>query len=104
MKEVWTIIKREYRESVYKKSFIILTLLTPLLMIAIGILPSIFLDFEEEKPIHVNIIDESTFVFNKMVNVLTDTLEDGLKKYVIKLVSVPTNLDSIIRNQRILID
>jgi ABC-2 type transport system permease protein len=104
MKEIWTIIKREYRESVYKKSFIILTLLTPLLMIAIGILPTLFLGFEEEKPVHVNIIDESNVVFNKMVEVLSDTLEDGSPKFIIKKISVLANLDSMIKDQRILID
>ena len=66
MKEIWTIIKREYRESVFKKSFLILTLITPVLMIALGVLPSLFFGLEEEKPVHFNIIDESNVVYNKL--------------------------------------
>jgi ABC-type Na+ efflux pump permease subunit len=34
MKKIWTLIKREYKESVFKKSFIIITILTPFLMVA----------------------------------------------------------------------
>lgn len=104
MKEIWTIIKREYRESVYKKSFIILTLITPVLMIALGILPSLFFGFEEEKPVRFNVIDESKVVYNKLANVLSDTLEDGSAKFFIDQVVVSAELDSTIKDQRILID
>ena len=104
MKEIWTIIKREYRESVYKKSFIILTLITPILMIALGILPSLFFGFEEEKPVHFNVIDESNVIYNKLTDALNDTLEDGSAKFFIKEVTVSAQLDSVIREQRILID
>ena len=99
MKEIWTIIKREYRESVYKKSFIILTLITPILMIALGILPSLFFGFEEEKPVHFNVIDESNVIYNKLTDALNDTLEDGSAKFFIKEVTVSAQLDSVIREQ-----
>ncbi|MEJ2545451.1 MAG: ABC transporter permease [Calditrichaceae bacterium] len=104
MREIWTIIKREYRESVYKKSFLILTLITPLLMIALGVLPSLFFGFEEEKPVHFNVIDESNVVYNKLTDALNDTLEDGSSKFFLERVTVSGQLDSVIKNQRILID
>jgi len=104
MKEIWTIIKREYRESVYKKSFLILTLITPVLMIALGVLPTLFFGFEEEKPVHFNVIDESNVVYDKLSDGLSDTLKDGSAKFFIKPVAVSSQMDSVIRDQRVLID
>lgn len=104
MREIWAIIKREYRESVFKKSFIILTLLMPLLMIAMGIIPSLLIMLETEEPVKVNIIDKSKVVYLKMSDVLNDTLKDGSIKYLLKEITVVPELDNVIKDQKILVE
>ena len=88
MKKIITLIKREYKEAVFKKSFIVLTLLMPLLMIALGVLPSLLLMMETEKSYTIHVIDESGFVTEQLAENLQETLEDGKPKYIIHEVTV----------------
>ncbi len=62
MSNVFIIIQREFNERVRKKSFIITTLLMPLMMIALMVAPALIMEFSggEEKPVAV--IDESGLV------------------------------------------
>jgi ABC-2 type transport system permease protein len=60
------IIKKEYREIVKKKSFIISTILTPLIMAAFMFLPVLLMKMGKgEKTIQV--ADYSGFIYNKMI-------------------------------------
>lgn len=104
MNEIWVIIKREYRESVFKKSFIILTLIMPLLMIAMGIVPSLLIMLDTEEPVKINIIDMSNVVYSKMAGVLSDTLKNGSNKYLLNKVEMKTDLDKITENQKNLVE
>ena len=104
MKEVWTIIKREYRESVFKKSFIILTLLMPILMVGIGLVPSLLIMLDTEEPVKVNVIDESSIVFDKLITVLNDTLNDGSAKFIIEKIPASAASDSVIKFQKTLVE
>ena len=88
MKKIITLIKREYKEAVFKKSFIVLTLLTPLLMIALGVLPSLLLMMETEKSYTIHVIDESGLVSKQLAENLQETLKDGKPKYTILEVTV----------------
>ena len=67
MKKTFLIISREYFERVRKKSFIIVTLLMPLFMIAIMVAPSLMMLFggkSEQK--RVMVVDRSGLVVNKL--------------------------------------
>ncbi len=88
MKKIITLIKREYKEAVFKKSFIILTLLTPLLMIALGVLPSLLLMLETEESYSIHVIDESRLIAKPLAENLQETLKDGKPKYILHEVIV----------------
>lgn len=45
MNKIWLVIKREYKTRVLKKSFILLTLLTPLLIALMSFLPALIMEF-----------------------------------------------------------
>jgi len=58
MNKIWLIIQREYLTRVRKKSFIIMSILGPVLVVALAIVPSLLIELSsEEKTIEV--IDES---------------------------------------------
>jgi ABC-2 type transport system permease protein len=62
------VLKREYFSRVKKKSFIIMTLLTPLLLAAVAILYSYFIFAEDTEEKKIGIIDESMVVFESLKN------------------------------------
>lgn len=62
MKNISLIIGREFRERVYKKSFIITTILMPLLMILLGAAPSLIMAFVDGETKHISVIDDSGIV------------------------------------------
>ena len=59
--KIWTIIKKEYRQIVKKKSFVIATILTPLLMAAFIFLPMLLTKVGREEKI-IEIVDYSGLV------------------------------------------
>ena len=59
MKKIYIIIAREFSERVRKKSFIIVTLLMPLLMIAIMVAPSLMMLYSTSDQKQVVVIDRS---------------------------------------------
>ena len=83
MRKVLTIIKREYKEAVYKKSFLILTLLMPVLMIGMAVLPSLFVMMETKKQTRVHVIDQTDWLFTELNKTLTDTLKNGKPKFLL---------------------
>ncbi len=83
MRKIITIIKREYKEAVFKKSFLILTLLMPVLMIGMAVLPSLLVMMETKKPFRVHVIDQAGWVFEPLRQSLNDTLKTGKPKFVL---------------------
>ncbi|MEZ5047901.1 MAG: ABC transporter permease [Chitinophagaceae bacterium] len=65
MKKTWIIIKREYLSRVRKKSFLITTLLVPLLMFSLFSL-MIYLTIKSEKKKSILLLDESGIFENKL--------------------------------------
>ena len=61
MSKISLIIKREYLSRVKKKSFIIMTILGPILMAGIGVVP-IYLSMQKAEKQKVEVIDDS-FLF-----------------------------------------
>ncbi len=99
MHKIWTIIKREYKETVFKKSFIILTLLTPLLMVAIGIVPSLLIMMESEEPSVISVYDESGVVKGNLEEALSDTLKNGQPRFIVSIVQGASG-DEAVENQK----
>lgn len=86
MKNIILITKREFLTQVKKKSFIILTLLAPLLMIGFGALIAFMFKANESKNTF-NVIDKS--------GIFTGQLKSGEK---IKYVYVPANTEKALRS------
>lgn len=69
MKQIYLILQREFITRVRKKSFIIMTLLTPILFAALMVLPSYFASLEDTDTKSIAIIDNS----GKYGNVIPQT-------------------------------
>jgi len=65
MSKILLIIKREYLTRVKKKSFIIMTILGPVLMAAMVILPAFLADWSEATVKRVAVLDETGWFFEK---------------------------------------
>jgi ABC-2 type transport system permease protein len=65
MNKVWLIIQREYLTRVKKKSFIIMTILGPILMASVMILP-VYLAQKNDKVYHLTVVDETGIFKNKI--------------------------------------
>lgn len=66
MKKMYLIIAREFSERVRKKSFIIVTLLMPIFMIAIMVAPSLMMLYSGSEEKQVVVIDRSGLVASKL--------------------------------------
>ncbi len=64
--KIGIIIGREFNERVKKKSFIITTLLTPMLMIALMLAPAIISTYSESSTKNIAVVDESGFVAQQL--------------------------------------
>ncbi len=59
---------REFRERVYKKSFIVTTILMPLLMILLGAAPTLIMEFVDGETKRITVVDESGIVAPKLTS------------------------------------
>ena len=56
------IVGREFRERVYKKSFIITTILMPLAMLLLSAAPTLIMEYAKTDTRHITVVDESGIV------------------------------------------
>jgi len=72
MDKIWIIIKREYSVRVRKKSFIIMTLITPillgLLIFAPAYLSSVSSELEKEEQKNIAVVENDDFYFSRLIN------------------------------------
>lgn len=72
MDKIWLIIKREYSVRVRKKSFIVMTIVTPillgLLIFAPSYLSSISSDFDQEQRKNIAIVEKDSFFSDRLIN------------------------------------
>jgi len=66
MKNTLLIIQREFNERVRKKSFIIATLLMPVLMIGLMIAPALIMEFSRGEDKHIAVVDGSGLVASRL--------------------------------------
>ena len=88
MKNISLIIGREFKERVYKKSFIITTLLMPLMMIVLSAAPALIMMFSKGEQRNITVIDQSGTIAAQLTSdeevVFTisedNNLQEALKK------------------------
>ena len=92
LRNIKTIISREYMTRVKKKSFLLITFLGPIFFAAIAVLPSIIMFMAEDKGKQIAVIDNSGIVMEK----LTDSQAVSYVDYTgSDADSVKSNLSSI---------
>ena len=68
MKKILLIIQREYLTRVKKRSFIIMTILGPVLMAALMIVPIYISKLSDSEKKVIEILDETGIFFNRFTN------------------------------------
>ncbi|EKC44131.1 conserved hypothetical protein, secreted, partial [human gut metagenome] len=68
MSNISLIIQREFNERVRKKSFIITTILMPVLMLALMVAPALIMRFSRGETKTIVVIDDSGLVAPKLVD------------------------------------
>ena len=82
------VAKREYLERVKKKSFIIGTILGPLLMATMIVLPGLLFELSPETQEKVAVVDRTGGLFDDFERALGDTLKDGSRMFLLRRVEV----------------
>jgi ABC-2 type transport system permease protein len=103
MNKIIAIVKREFKESVLKKSFIIMTLLTPIIMLGFTVVPTLLARLEVEEPTVLSIYDETGFVAKHISEALDDTLKGGTPRFVINILNKSSDAQEMIEAQKKLI-
>lgn len=86
--KVMHVIRREYVENVRRRSFVISTIVTPLLLAILFVVPVIVTMYEPNREFRVTVIDQTGVLAPDFVAALTDTLQDGSRKYLTTVVPV----------------
>ncbi|MCI0451514.1 MAG: ABC transporter permease [Candidatus Latescibacteria bacterium] len=87
--KVMHVIRREYVENVRRKSFMISTLLVPLVMAAFFVLPVVFALFVPDRQYRVVVVDQVGGVGAEVAAALVDTLKSGETKYAVQSIEAP---------------
>ena len=109
MRNISTIISREYLTRVRKKSFLLITFLGPIFFAAICILPSVIMFMAEDKGKHVAVIDDSGIVmpkfedteaidFTEYKDVPVDSLKASFDELELDALVVISALDTVSRS------
>ncbi len=83
------IIRREYTENVRRKSFIVSTLLVPVLMLVFFVVPVLFALLEPDRSYRVLVLDQTGELGEGVAAALSDTLAAGGRKYLVTAVAAP---------------
>lgn len=68
MRKIWLIIVREFMERVRKKSFVVATVVAPLLMVLMMVAPSLIMLYGSSDQKQVVVVDRSGMVANRLVS------------------------------------
>ena len=69
LRNLTTIISREYMTRVRKKSFLLITFLGPVFFAAVAVLPSIIMMLTDESEKNVAVLDQSGIVVGRLTDV-----------------------------------
>ena len=107
MKQLWLIIKREYITKIRNKSFIIMTFISPLIILILGILIGYLTDINNNSQKNIIVFDESfvffkTFKNTKNINYqytnqgnIEDIKAQAFQKHIYGLLYIPKNIQEI---------
>ena len=84
MKKMLLVVKREYLDRVKKKSFLIGTILGPVLMGLMIFAPAMIFKLSPETQATVTVIDMTGEVYEQMETSLVDTLDNGTLKFSLR--------------------
>jgi ABC-2 type transport system permease protein len=95
MSKILAVARWEYLEKVKSKTFLVGLLITPILMIGMGILPSYFAGKEDEVTRVIGLIDESGSVARQFSERMMDQyrLANGNPAYVVQVLAIGPGLD-----------
>jgi len=82
------VAKREYLDRVKKKSFLIGTILGPLLMATMIVLPGLLFELSPETQEKIAVVDRTGGLFDDFERALGDTLKDGSPMFLLRRVKV----------------
>ena len=88
MNKIFKILKREYLIVVKTKTFIIGTILTPIVMIAFILLPALTSRVQTESQATISVIDETGIMYDDIASNLDDKLSDGREKYLLNNIRI----------------
>ncbi len=87
MDKIWILIKREFKAKVMTRSFIISTVVTPLLVLGFAFGPVLLMKYAGENPIVMGYVDYSGLLENQIEPLFPDTLKNGQPRF--HLVAIP---------------
>lgn len=95
MNKTFVVAKWEYLEKVKSKAFLISLIMTPLMMILFGVLPSLFAQHEEDATRVIGIIDQSGQVAIEFASRLAERykLPNGQPRYIVDPLAIGTAID-----------
>ncbi len=104
MSKILTVIKREYFQMVKSKGFIIGTVLGPVLMAGIILIPMVFSMMSVEDQETIAVVDESRVIYAGLESKLDMKLKDGRLRYLLEEVPPRGNPEEILSdlNQKVL--
>ena len=96
MQKFLTILRREYVSRVKTKGFILGTILIPLFMIAVSVLPAIMVLLKSEDQRRIAVIDRSGEIYEALYHSLDDSTETGIRKFNLRRQEAGVeNLDAV---------
>lgn len=81
MDKMFTVMRREYLSRLKTKGFVISTILTPLLLIAMMVVPGLLLFLKSDKPKQIAVIDQTGVILDSLMVTLNEKNEAGQRLY-----------------------
>ncbi|MDZ7360849.1 MAG: ABC transporter permease [candidate division KSB1 bacterium] len=81
MSKMWTVLRREYLARVKTKGFIIGTIVLPLVMLAMFVVPVLLVFLKSDESKQIVVIDQTGVVFDSLYAALDETNEAGQRLY-----------------------
>lgn len=91
MRQLWTILRREYLERVRQRWFIIGTVLGPVFMLGITVVPGYLGSRSTGRSIILACIDQTGAMEQRLETALSDTLPDGSRRYTLAWEQAPAD-------------
>lgn len=83
MNKTFKILKREYVTVVKTKTFLIGTILAPVIMMGLLLIPILTSRVKTESQVKISVIDETGILFDDIASELNDKLSDGRMEYLL---------------------